>query len=250
MPEELVRTVGRYGILREIGRGGMGVVFLARQLDLDRHVALKEMATFHATEPTIARRFVRESRLAGSLTHANVVTVFDYFEHEGTAYIAMEWVERGSLRPYVGAMTPGADRRRARRRARRARRGRAALDRAPRPQAREPDGDQGRQRQDRRLRDRQGDAGDAHERVRDRHRHDDRDAGLHGARAGDGARHRSVDGPLLGRLHRLRAVHGRAAVPRRRDADGDDAAPHLRAAASRPARSPTSTPRSRPGSPA
>ena len=106
MPEELVRTVGRYGILREIGRGGMGVVFLARQLDLDRHVALKEMATFHAAEPTIARRFVRESRLAGSLTHANVVTVFDYFEHDGTAYIAMEWVERGSLRPYVGAMTP------------------------------------------------------------------------------------------------------------------------------------------------
>ena len=84
MPEELVRTVGRYGILREIGRGGMGVVFLARQLDLDRHVALKEMAALHAAEPMIARRFVRESRLAGSLTHANVVTVFDYFEHEGT----------------------------------------------------------------------------------------------------------------------------------------------------------------------
>ncbi len=105
MAEELVRTVGRYGILRELGRGGMGVVFLARQLDLDRYVALKEMATFHAAEPMIARRFVRESRLAGSLTHANVVTVFDYFEHEGTAYIAMEWVERGSLRPYVGNMS-------------------------------------------------------------------------------------------------------------------------------------------------
>ena len=105
MAEELVRTVGRYGILRELGRGGMGVVYLARQLDLDRFVALKEMATFHAAEPMIARRFVRESRLAGSLTHANVVTVFDYFEHEGTAYIAMEWVERGSLRPYVGNMS-------------------------------------------------------------------------------------------------------------------------------------------------
>ena len=105
MPEELVRTVGRYGILREIGRGGMGVVFLARQLDLDRHVALKEMASLHASEPMLARRFVRESRLAGSLTHANVVTVFDFFEHEGTPYIAMEWVERGSLRPYVGRMT-------------------------------------------------------------------------------------------------------------------------------------------------
>ena len=106
MAEDTVRTVGRYGILREIGRGGMGVVYLARQLDLDRLVALKEMAAFHAADPALARRFVRESRLAGSVVHANVVTVFDYFEHAGTPYIAMELVERGSLRPYVGEMAP------------------------------------------------------------------------------------------------------------------------------------------------
>ena len=104
MPE-LVRTVGRYGILRELGRGGMAVVYLARQLDLDRLVALKELAAFHAADPDFARRFVRESRLAGSLVHPNVITVFDYFEHEGTPYIAMEYVDRGSLRPYVGRMT-------------------------------------------------------------------------------------------------------------------------------------------------
>src|SRR5919107_1837101 len=103
MPE-LVRTVGRYGILGELGRGGMAVVHLARQLDLDRLVALKELAAFHAADPDFARRFVRESRLAGSLVHANVVTVFDFFEHDGTPYIAMEYVERGSLRPYVGRM--------------------------------------------------------------------------------------------------------------------------------------------------
>ena len=101
MPD-LVRTVGRYGILRELGRGGMAVVYLARQVDLDRLVALKELAAFHAADPDFARRFVRESRLAGSLVHPNVVTVFDYFEHEGTPYIAMEYVDRGSLRPYVG----------------------------------------------------------------------------------------------------------------------------------------------------
>ena len=104
MPE-LVRTVGRYGILREVGRGGMAVVYLARQVDLDRLVALKELAAFHAADPDFARRFVRESRLAGSLVHPNVITVFDYFEHEGTPYIAMEYVERGSLRPHVGRMT-------------------------------------------------------------------------------------------------------------------------------------------------
>jgi serine/threonine protein kinase len=104
MPE-VVRTVGRYGILRELGRGGMAVVYLARQVDLDRLVALKELAAFHAADAGFAQRFVRESRLAGSLVHPNVITVFDFFEHEGTPYIAMEYIDRGSLRPYVGRMS-------------------------------------------------------------------------------------------------------------------------------------------------
>jgi serine/threonine protein kinase len=105
MPD-LVRTVGRYSIVGELGRGGMAVVYLARQNDLDRLVALKELAAFHAaSDPSFAQRFVRESRLASSLVHPNVITVFDYFEHDGTPYIAMEYVERGSLRPYVGRMT-------------------------------------------------------------------------------------------------------------------------------------------------
>src|SRR6476469_9939889 len=104
MPEA-VRTVGRYGVVRELGRGGMAVVHLARQTDLERLVALKELAAFHAADPDFVRRFLRESRLAGSLVHPNVITVFDYFEHDGTPYIAMEYVERGSLRPYVGRMS-------------------------------------------------------------------------------------------------------------------------------------------------
>src|SRR4051794_26196534 len=104
MPE-LIRTVGRYGIVREIGRGGMAIVYLARQLDLDRLVAVKELAVSHAADSSFARRFLRESRLAGSLVHPNVITVFEYFEHDERPYIAMEYVERGSLRPYVGQMT-------------------------------------------------------------------------------------------------------------------------------------------------
>ena len=104
MPDVL-KTVGRYEILREVGRGGMAMVYLARQTDLDRFVALKELAAFHASDAAFAQRFLRESRVAGSLSHPNIVTVHDYFEHAGTPYIAMEYVERGSLRPFVGQMT-------------------------------------------------------------------------------------------------------------------------------------------------
>src|SRR5436305_6944328 len=83
----------------------MGMVCLARQTDLDRFVALKELGAFHASDPSFAQRFLRESRVAGSLSHPTIVTVHDYFEHDGTPYIAMEYVERGSLRARVGHMS-------------------------------------------------------------------------------------------------------------------------------------------------
>jgi serine/threonine protein kinase len=102
---EVLKSVGRYDVLHELGRGGMAVVYLARQSDLDRLVALKELAALYASDPAIGQRFLRESRVAGSLSHPNVVTVHDYFQWEGTPYIAMEYVPRGSLRPYVGRLT-------------------------------------------------------------------------------------------------------------------------------------------------
>src|SRR6516225_3195864 len=95
------RLVGRYEILREIGRGGMAIVYVARQLNLERQVALKELSRLHSGSNEFAQRFLRESRLAGSLNHPNIVTVHKYFEHGGVPYIAMELVPRGSLRPYV-----------------------------------------------------------------------------------------------------------------------------------------------------
>jgi Protein kinase domain len=98
------RRVGRYEIVREVGRGGTAVVYLARQSDLDRDVALKELAGLHASDPAFVERFLRESRVAGSLNHPNIVTVHEYFEHEGTAFIAMEYFERGSLRGVVSGL--------------------------------------------------------------------------------------------------------------------------------------------------
>jgi serine/threonine protein kinase len=102
---EPLRHIGRYQIVREIGRGGMAAVYLARQVDLDRDVALKELNAFHAADPAFAERFVRESRVAGSMSHPNIVTVFEFLNENGTPYIAMEYLERGSLRPYVGRTT-------------------------------------------------------------------------------------------------------------------------------------------------
>ena len=99
------RAVGRYELLREIGRGGAATVYLARQTDLGRLVALKELTALPVSDPLTARRFVRESRLAGSLNHPNVVTVHDFFEDRGTPYIAMEYLERGSLRPLMDRLT-------------------------------------------------------------------------------------------------------------------------------------------------
>ena len=102
MGNGVARTVGRYEILEELGRGGMATVYLARQTDLDRLVALKELSTFRQSDPAFTRRFLRESRVAGSLSHPNIVTVHDYFESEGAPYIAMEYVSCGSLRPHIG----------------------------------------------------------------------------------------------------------------------------------------------------
>ena len=103
--EDVSRRVGRFEIGRVIGRGGMAVVYLAEQPDLGRRVALKELSAFHAADASWARRFVGESRIAGSLGHPNIVTVHDYFEHDGIPYIAMEYMERGSLRPFVGGLS-------------------------------------------------------------------------------------------------------------------------------------------------
>ena len=65
---ERLRRVGRYELLEVIGRGGAAVVYLARQPDLDRHVALKELSPHHAGDPSFAQRFVEESRASSTVT--------------------------------------------------------------------------------------------------------------------------------------------------------------------------------------
>jgi tRNA A-37 threonylcarbamoyl transferase component Bud32 len=99
------RSVGRYEVLRVIGRGGMAIVYLATQTDLRRQVALKELMVTDDADPRAARRFLREARLVGGLSHPNIVTVHDYFEYAAKPYIAMEYLSRGSLRPHIGRLS-------------------------------------------------------------------------------------------------------------------------------------------------
>jgi serine/threonine protein kinase len=84
----------------------MGVVYLARHVALSRLVAIKKLEIIGTRDdPSFAERFLREARMTSALSHPNVVTVHDFFEHEGAAYIAMEYAAGGSLRPLVGQMT-------------------------------------------------------------------------------------------------------------------------------------------------
>ena len=90
--------IAGYRIEEAIGRGGMGIVYRAVHLHLGRTVALKLMPPAHAESDDFRRRFVSEARLAASINHPNVITVFDAGEADGRLYIAMEHVDGTDLR--------------------------------------------------------------------------------------------------------------------------------------------------------
>lgn len=88
-----------YEVLGEIGRGGMGIVYRARQLKLNRVVALKVLpALLGVVRPDAIARFRREAELAAALEHTNIIGVYDFGEVDGTLYYAMQLIEGRSLR--------------------------------------------------------------------------------------------------------------------------------------------------------
>jgi len=95
LPEVLV---GRYAIETSIARGGMADVYLARDLQLDRRVAVKILFPEFARDPNFVERFRREAQQAAILTHPNIVGVYDYGQEGDTYFIVMEYVEGQSLR--------------------------------------------------------------------------------------------------------------------------------------------------------
>jgi WD40 repeat protein/serine/threonine protein kinase len=87
-----LRQLGDYQILREVGRGGMGVVYEAQQLSLGRHVAIKVLPAHSLLDARQLGRFQREARSAAKLHHTNIVPVFGVGEHDGLHYYVMQFI--------------------------------------------------------------------------------------------------------------------------------------------------------------
>ena len=87
------KRIGNYQIVDQLGKGGMGIVFKAKDLSLGRLAALKFLPDSMASDEDIVKRFVREARSAARLNHPNIVTIYGVARHEGNYYIAMECVE-------------------------------------------------------------------------------------------------------------------------------------------------------------
>ena len=87
------QTLGHYRVIEQLGAGGMGVVYRARDLRLGRFVALKVLPAGNAANPEAVERFRREARTASSLNHPNICTVYEFDEQEGQCYLALELLD-------------------------------------------------------------------------------------------------------------------------------------------------------------
>lgn len=97
------RQFGRFELLEELGRGGMGVVFRARQTDLDRIVAIKMILVNRLASPDHIRRFYQEAQAAGRLSHPNIVGIHEVGEVHGQHFFSMDCVDGVNLREILAA---------------------------------------------------------------------------------------------------------------------------------------------------
>ena len=109
-PQPALRRVGDYRIVREIGRGGMGVVYEAEQISLGRRVALKTLPSQVSGDRTILERFRREARSAARLHHTNIVPVYEVGEDRGIRFYAMQFIQGQGLDSVIAELRRLRDR--------------------------------------------------------------------------------------------------------------------------------------------
>src|SRR5262249_44995932 len=102
-PEEIGAHFPQLEIVGLVGRGGMGIVYKARQKQLDRMVALKILSPEVSRDPSFAERFGREARALAKLNHPNIVSIYDSGETDGLFYFLMEYVDGTNLRQALQA---------------------------------------------------------------------------------------------------------------------------------------------------
>ncbi|MGA3246380.1 MAG: protein kinase [Bacteroidota bacterium] len=95
------QTISHYQILEKLGEGGMGVVYKAQDTKLDRTVALKFLPAHVSVNADTKARFLQEAKAAAALNHANICTIYGVDESDGTMFIAMEYIEGGTLREKI-----------------------------------------------------------------------------------------------------------------------------------------------------
>lgn len=98
------KEFGGYIIESELGRGGMGVVYLALQIDLNRRVALKMLHGRYGREEL--KRFLEEAETAAGLHHNNIAQIYEVGEHDGVPFFSMEYLEAGSLADQLSKKLP------------------------------------------------------------------------------------------------------------------------------------------------
>src|SRR5215510_12336273 len=102
-------TIGVYRLIKELGRGGMGTVYLAHDTRLGRRVALKLLPSHLVNNPERAHRFQREARSVSALNHPNIITIYDFGQENERYYIVSEFIEGRTLRNLVGGRDVSLD---------------------------------------------------------------------------------------------------------------------------------------------
>ena len=96
-PSLIGQQLGHYHVLSQLGEGGMGIVYKARDQHLDRFVAIKVLPPELVADPDRKRRFVQEAKAASALNHPNIITIHDIASDNGTDFIVMEYVQGKTL---------------------------------------------------------------------------------------------------------------------------------------------------------